>query len=263
MKNIPYSHTVFFVLTLCFALNSVPALAEIKTLDEAISIAGKQRTLTQQMLKHYSLIAMKVRERKARQELAQATALFDGQLVDLKKFSNDATTQQQLATVDQLWQEAKGIYATNVDNAQLLKLNSKTDSLFNACEQLVGILLKGSTNTKATLLNSANTEQRLIERIVALYALKAAGITAPYQTGYNKTVSEFEQSLDTLEGYSDNTIKIKAQLTRIKKHFKRFSTTVTTSTDGNYSVAIVSAAAEKISAEIANIILEYQQLKLD
>lgn len=263
MKNISYSRAVFFVLTLYFALSSAPALADIKNLDEAISIAGKQRTLTQQILKNYSLIAMKVRERKAKQELAQATALFDVQLSDLKKFSNDTVTQQQLAAINQLWQEVKDISATNVDNALLLKLNSKTDTLLNAGEQLVSMLLKGSTNGKGALLNSANTEQMLLERIVALYALKTAGIVAPYQDGYNKAASEFEQNLDSLQSSSNNSIKLTTQLTRIKKHFKRFNTTVTTSTSGNYSVAIVSAAAERITLEMAEIILGYQQLKLD
>jgi hypothetical protein len=264
MNNRPYSQTVFFVIALLFlALNSASAFAEIKSLDEAINIAGKQRTLTQQMLKNYSLIAMKVRERKAKQELTQDTLLFDAQLVALNQFVKDPFAQQQLSKINEFWQEVKVIYAFDTNQMQLLKLNTTTDNLFNACEQLSGVLLKGSSNGKGALLNAANVEQMLIQKIQALYALKAAGVETPYQNAYQKTVSEFEQNLDVLSQYSGNSIKMRSQLTRVGKHFKRFTATVTSNTGGNYSLAIVSAAAEKISLELAEIISAYQQLKLD
>jgi hypothetical protein len=227
-------------------------------MDEAINIAGKQRTLTQQLLKNYSLIVTKVRVRKAKQELAQQTALFDAQLAELNQFAKEAAAQQQLSKVNELWQEAKVIYALDTNQSQLLKLNNITGSLLNASEQLSAILLKGSSTGKAALLNSANGEQMLIQKIVALYALKAVGVEAPYQQEYSKAVSEFEQQLDTLSNYADNSIKTRSQLTRVSKHFKRFTATVMTNSSGNYSLAIVSAAAEKISLELAEIIAAYQ-----
>jgi len=263
MKNIPYSRTVFVTVALSFALSSASASAELKNQNEAIGTAGKQCTLSQQMLKNYSLIAMKARQRKAGQELMQSAIVFDAQLADLKKFSTDAATQQQLATVDQLWQATKDIYAANADKAQLPALNGKTDSLLNACVQLRANFLEGGTDGKGALLNAGHTEQMLIERIVALSVLKAAGITGPYQTGYSNAVSEFEKNIDFLQEDSRNTIKLRAQLTRVKKHFKRLNQSVAAGTDNDYSVLIVAAAAEKIAREMDTIILGYQQLKLD
>jgi hypothetical protein len=264
MKNTSYSQSLLFVIALfCLVLNSVSAAAEIKSLDEAINIAGQQRTLTQQMLKNNSLIIMKVRERKARQELARETALFDAQLAQLNQFAKDASAQQQLSQINEFWQQVKIIYALDATQTQLLKLNTNTGNLFNAIEQFIAILLKGSTTGKGALLNVANSEPMLIQKIVALYALKAAGIEAPYQHEYQKTVGEFEQNLNVLNNFANNSIKTRSQLARVGNHFKRFTATVTTNSSGNYSLAIVSAAAGKISLELTEIIASYQQLKLN
>jgi hypothetical protein len=265
MKTILQLRRIFWLMTfLTFALNSSVACAGIKTLEEAIHIAGKQRTLTLQMLKNYGLMAMEMRVRKAQQELAQEVTVFDAQLLDLKSFSNDAKVQQQLTAMDQFWQSIKAIYAVSPNNtSQLLQLNSKTEKLLNACEQLTVILLKNRVDDKASLLNLANTEQMLLERMVVLYILKSASVLTPYQTGYTKTVSDFGDNLDFLSNYVNNSIKIRTQLERAKKHFSRFSNTITASTSGSYTIAIVVASAEKIEREMDSIIIEYQKLKLD
>jgi hypothetical protein len=262
MKNLLCHRAIFSVLVVCCSLNSTSVLAEIKTLDEAISVAGKQRTLTQQILKNYSLIGINVRARKAKQELEQAMALFDKQLIDLKEFSKDAATQQQLKTISELWQGAKVTYYADTSSSQVLPLNSKTDSLFNATDQLVLALVKTSPDDKGKILNTASTEQMLPQRIVALYALKAWGFAELYQAEYKKAVTEFEQGLSFLESHSGDSTEITADLTQVKQHFKRFTSTITASTTGNYSLAIASAAAEKIFSEMEGITLKYQQVNL-
>jgi hypothetical protein len=163
----------------------------------------------------------------------------------------------------QLWQDIKLFYAQSPNNtAQLQQLHNKTEKLLNASEQLTVTLLKNRADDKAGLLNLADTEQMFLERMVVLYILKSAGIVTPYQTDYKKTVDEFGDNLNFLSNYVNNSIKLRTQLGRVKKHFNRFSTTVTAKASGSYTIAIVAASAEKISEEMDSVIHEYQKLKL-
>jgi phage shock protein A len=264
MKNILNFRRLFWLIAfLALALNQPIAFASLKTLDEAVHIAGKQRTLTVQMLKNYGLMTMKVRVRKAQQELAEEVSLFDTQLAELKNFSKEAKVQQQITAIGQLWQETKAVYAVAPTNtSQLQSLNGKIEKLLDAHEHLTVLLLKNRTDDRAGLLNFANSQQMLVERIVVLYILKSAGITTPYQTAYSKTVDEFGQNLAFLSNYVNNTIKIRTQLERVKKHFNRFNTTVMTG-KGSYTIAIAAASAEKMSEEMDNIIAGYQKLKMN
>jgi hypothetical protein len=123
-------------------------------------------------------------------------------------------------------------------------------------------LVKTSSNEKGKILDTVSAAQMLSQRIVALYALKAWGFAELYQADYQKTVSEFEQGLSFLESNTENSTEITADLTQVKQHFKRFTSTITASATGNYSLAIASAAAEKIFSELEKITMEYQQLDL-
>jgi hypothetical protein len=213
------------------------------------------------MLKNYSLIGVNVRARKARQQLEKEIVLFDKQFFDLKEFYKDAQGQQKLAATNDLWQEIRKIYYADASFSQLAVLKNKSNTLFHLTDDLMLFLLKTSQNSKGALLNTASSQQMLSQRIVALYALKAWGVVdASYQDEYNKAVTEFLQGLDTLNNNANNTTELTANLAQLRQHFKRFTSTISASNTGNYSLTIAAASAEKLYVEIEEIIMKYQQL---
>jgi len=85
------------------------AEAEISTLNEAINKAGRQRMLSQRMMKDYSMIGMKIRFGDPQQELQKSAALFSDTLKDLLAFTKDKdkASYQALQEVETLWKPLK------------------------------------------------------------------------------------------------------------------------------------------------------------
>ncbi len=257
MKMLAYRF--IFSLFVYFISSASLVAAEIESIEDAIRIAGNQRMLTQKMLKDYSLIGVNIRARKARQDLEQASQLFNQQLAQLEGFVKDDHIKQPLMTVKKLWTDVKTIYHADVERDKLIKLTSDSELLLKACQKIVQGLEKQAANDKAILLNITTKEQMLAQRIISLLALKAWQFEEPYSAEYQKTIKEFEQGLATLEKNSTNTTEIVAQLTRVGEQFKRLISTMAVS-EGGYSLAIASTSGEKIATQMQAVTQQYQNL---
>ena len=80
------------LVTSIFAGYSTNASAEISNITQAINDGGRQRMLTQRMLKNYALIGLGIDVEESRAQAEAAAELFEKQLKDLmdeiEKFQN-------------------------------------------------------------------------------------------------------------------------------------------------------------------------------
>ena len=91
------SHFILRLLLLLSLLPlCLPAQADISTLGEAINKAGRQRMLSQRMLKDYALIGLDVNAVKAQKQLDAAIQLFDSQLAELEKYAPNKKIRKAL-----------------------------------------------------------------------------------------------------------------------------------------------------------------------
>ena len=67
-------------------LLTLPVAAEITSISSAINKAGRQRMLTQRMVKSYSMIGISVQYVAANEQLSKAIDLFELQLSELKAY---------------------------------------------------------------------------------------------------------------------------------------------------------------------------------
>lgn len=128
--------SIVVVLTLSLLWLS-GAQAQISSVPDAINKAGRQRMLTQRILRDYIQLGMEVRPDIAAKELPEAMSLFDSTLVDLKRFASDKAVASALADVERLWKPVKAVATTTPDRDKAEQLWLDTENLLIACNTLV------------------------------------------------------------------------------------------------------------------------------
>ena len=86
--------------------------AGILNMGDAINKAGRQRMLTQRMLKSYSMLGQKIKPAEAQKELNEAVKLFEQQLTELKQFRVNNEVTEALTEVEQLWKPYQSMIAS-------------------------------------------------------------------------------------------------------------------------------------------------------
>ena len=99
MEKITFS-LLLILLTLVFNGSGIAASA--LPMGDAIDKAGRQRMLTQRIVKSYCQMGQDVRYRVADKHLKGAIVLFEEQLAQLKAFNKEPETDRALQLVDRL-----------------------------------------------------------------------------------------------------------------------------------------------------------------
>lgn len=250
---------VILMFTLLIPVKSVYA-APIDSLGEAINQAGRQRMLTQRMLKNYALIGLAVRGRKSQDQLDAAINLYDQQLANLKSYSKDETTSQLLVEVDRLWGTVKGYYKEKPQLEKALELRGLNESLLAASHQVVIALEMQSPNKTGKLVNVAGRQRMLTQRMASSYALMAWGFPNELKSTYDTAYQQFSDALDLLMSSNSNSPEINAALKEVESQFKRFSST-SQAGDTVFVPGLIERSAEKMLVKMNEITGMYAKLE--
>lgn len=123
--SLPVIFTIFVVL-------SFPLQAEITSLASAINKAGRQRMLSQRILKTHSMIGLDVNTLSAREQMQQAIALFDTQLEELEAYTPNEEVKKGLVKVRTLWGPYKKAVTQTVNRDEALQLFQLSSDLLAA-----------------------------------------------------------------------------------------------------------------------------------
>lgn len=162
------------VVFLSFVL-PVSAAAEL-TMASAINKAGRQRMLTQRILKTYCQVGNNVQEGKAKIQLQEAIKLFDSQLTQLDGFIKNADTRKALEKVRKLWNPYKIVASEVVTKKGAKKLLSNNEDLLRASNKIVMLLQDESGTASGRLVNISGRQRMLSQRIGMYYMLRNWGI---------------------------------------------------------------------------------------
>ena len=111
--------------------------AEELTMMAAVNMAGRQRMLTQRMVKAYCQINLDVRRDEAREQLAQAVAQFDSQLTELKRFAPTLKVSESLAVADGLWLPFRKIITSPYSRENAEQVMVLNENLLQASQLVV------------------------------------------------------------------------------------------------------------------------------
>ncbi len=213
-------HSFLFILSSAFLL---PAQAEISTLSSAINKAGRQRMLSQRILKNHALLGAAVDTLKARQEMSDAISLFDQQLSELKTYAPDANIKKALAKVSELWPDYKRNVQQPPTKAHAMSLLDDSDELLRACHKVVLMLEDLSKTQAGHLVNIAGRQRMLSQRLSKLYIYQAWGFNnATIRSQMNQAKNEFIGALQEMKTAPVNNDKINRKLRAANQQWKLF-----------------------------------------
>ena len=216
----PFILLVVLTASLCV---SIPAgAASTLTMGDAIDKAGRQRMLTQRMVKAYVMTGMDL-TMDAHAELGAAAELFDSQLAQLTEFAATPEESAQLSKISKLW----GVFRPAVEAPPSVdlagKLNELAEHLLKESHQFVLMLEKRSGTVAGKLVNISGRQRMLSQRIAKTYLLETWGVDAPnLDDQYAQAVDEFSAALSTLQEANINTSEIDAGLTDVEKNWNIF-----------------------------------------
>lgn len=209
------------ILSLFILTMSSVSYAEITTLSSAINKAGRQRMLTQRMVKAYSMVGIGVQVTTANQQLDGAIKLFEEQLAELKAFAPSEKIKTSLGNVDALWKPFKEVLIKPNSRANAKVLLLTNDDLLRAAHKVVLQLQDESGTSFGRLVNISGRQRMLSQRMAKFYMLRAWGFNSDeILADAGKAKSEFKSALDELIAAPENTETLSKELREAEKQWK-------------------------------------------
>jgi len=236
------------------------ANANISNLNDAINKAGKQRMLSQKMMKNYSMVGMNMKFNNPSKQLSDSISLFDTTLIELKKIVKDKKALKDISDVKSLWVTIKPILSSAPDKTKALELAKSMDKLLELSHKATLAIVKTSKSVNsANIINISGRQRMLAQRLGNLYMLKVWGLGVN-DVKLQKSIKEFSSVQKKLEEYPKNTDKIKSELADVKKDFAFFEI-LGASKSKKYIPSLISRSSDKITKEMNVITKLYVEIK--
>lgn len=230
---------------------------------EAINKSGRQRMLSQRMMKSYLMVGADVKVDVAIKQLDASVALFEEQLLELRDYAPTAAVNKELDTVESLWQihRAKIISTPNKDLAA--ELMAENLSLLKACDDVVKAIAKYAKIDSAQLVDMSGRQRMLSQKIAKAYmALYWKVSSEVLEQEFTQAVKLFDESLTTLNDYSRNTDALLKSLRKVNNQWKFSQSGFKLGDDGRYVPTVIAVTTESILKKMDQITKQYEQLMI-
>lgn len=253
-------HLMSLLSLLLACLISLPLQAEITTISSAINKAGRQRMLTQRMVKCYTMIGIEVQKETAEGQLHDAIALFDQQLRELKAYAPSTTIRDSLAKVETLWHPFKEVLQLPVNRDSARILLDTNDELLRASNKVVLQLQDLSGSSVGRIVNISGRQRMLSQRLAKFYMLRAWQFdNAEVRSEMERARLEFKGALAELQSAKENSPAVREQLKEAAKQWELFNHGLERNKEQLVPL-IVAMSSEKLLNTMNNLTGMYETL---
>ncbi len=247
------------LLILLCQLPAAQAASDID-IEEAINMAGRQRMLSQRIVKSYLQMGQDVRYRLAKRHLRSSIVLFEQQLRVLKGFASDRETTRTLELMEQLWVPVKKIATGPVQRDKAKELRDQSEKLLAAAHQVVLLLTEQSGTNLGHVVNISSRQRMLSQRMGALYMMLSWKFDDKvYREDYKIAKREFEAALQELSNSNENTPKISEMLHQVKLNWNMYKLSDRME-DDQFIPGLVARQLDKILIQMNQITALYAAL---
>ncbi|TWI54923.1 PilJ/NarX-like methyl-accepting chemotaxis transducer [Pseudomonas duriflava] len=246
------------VLGICLASTSCWAVV---TPEEAMNMAGLQRTLGQRIAKDYLMMGSGVRVEVATKQLKDTIALFENHHNALVEFAPNPTIHNKLVEIDKTWQAYKQLVQTEPDKEQAVGMLAVNDQLLEQCQKLTDLVEQNNGGESSRLVNRSGWNRVLSQRIAMLYMAKNWGIKAPgLDDSFTKSVGEFDTVMAELHAAGTPNPEIANALRKAEAQWKFTRTAVDLATPGNYIPTAMASSADTLFKQMNELTRLYAGL---
>jgi hypothetical protein len=257
-----FSASAFAEPMTSLSLVLAPPSAIPSTTEHAINMAGRQRMLSQRIVKSWSQLQQSLNPERSNKELKHAIALFEGQLQGLQNFIRDEQIRKALAKVEVTWWDVKEFILANPAKNNLSDLYYVSEDLLYSSERVVQLLQDKSGTELARLVNISGRQRMLSQRLAKLYLLQDSGLDLiSIREALEVAQQDFSRALETLRVAPENTAEIRIELDKVILQWAWFQNVLQQEKIGEYQLIVVDASDEILEL-MENITEMYSSLRL-
>ena len=258
-KSLPIYPLTLVIAVVVSILYVSPLLAS--TTDEAVNKAGKQRMITQRIMKDYALVGMNIEVGDPATDLSNLITEFDSNLKTLKEVSGNKVFSDSLVQVEKLWIPIKATLKISPNEKAAPKLQKDLDALLDACNKSTNLIAGNASNEKLNIINLSGKQRMLSQRMAALYMLKAWKVDdGNFQKKLHSAMDEFSAAHKTLVSSSFSNTEIKTLLKKVKKAYMWFEM-MGKSKSNRVIPALINRSANSILADMDKVTNLYTSSK--
>lgn len=234
-------------------------------LADAINMAGRQRMLSQRMVKAWLALAAQAPTPTAQQVLSQSMALFERQHEQLKAYAPSTPIRSTYAALDPAWQTLRDALSAPPEA-------SRASALLQADAQVLALAQQGTAQLEATstrpagpLVNLAGRQRMLSQRLAKFYLAGVLQVDpAGAATEMARARSEFLQAQDTLRKAPETRAHIADELALADGQWVFFDAAlkkINSATPGSRPLSELFVASENLLSVMDRVTGLYAALK--